>query len=325
LVATGKSVFFFGDREKSVLDIPGSVRLLILPGFGNESSDYFLDEVPQGSLVRSLKKRGWKDDQINVLPMKRSDWLQVFLNGAFDLQFWLANAPPTRPAFSWYLNRIATSIQELTSEPDTDVVIIGHSAGGWLARAALGFGAVSFSSSSPVNSQDTANMSNSPIGIPPIGIPLERVLGMVTLGAPHLPPPPERMDMTRGALRITNEKFPGAFHLDGGVFYITVIGNAVHGFKQERTLPFEQPNKLSAFAYRSYDAVCGKGETVGDGIVPSCAGHLDGALQLDLDGIFHSIGNPDSWYGSDSVLDSWHSEMIRKINDRLQDRRSQIR
>jgi hypothetical protein len=86
--------------------IPDHVRLLILPGFGNESSDYFLNNAPQGSLVASLKKRGWKDDQINVLPIKRSDWLQVFLNGALDLQFWLATAPPTRPAFSWYLNRI---------------------------------------------------------------------------------------------------------------------------------------------------------------------------------------------------------------------------
>mgnify|MGYP006897551081 CR=1 FL=1 len=68
--------------------VPEKIKLLILPGFGNDSIDYFLPEAPQGSLVKSLQNRGWKEDQIKVLPVQRSDWLQVFLNGLLDIKFY---------------------------------------------------------------------------------------------------------------------------------------------------------------------------------------------------------------------------------------------
>lgn len=293
------SWFFPSDVSIARPSVPKSVRLLILPGFGNESNDYYLEQAPQGSLVNSLKSRGWTDDQISVLPMQRSDWLKVFLNGAVDLQFWLSKADPTRPSFSWYLKRVADCIDEMTATEDTFVVIIGHSAGGWLARAALGFGSDS-------SKEDLEGF---------ISIDLNRVLGMVTLGAPHLPPPPEIMDMTRGALRITNDRFPGAFHQQDGLFYITAIGDAVAGVKQERKNPFE-PTSPSDFAFNSYEAVCGKGDTVGDGVVPLSAGHLDEAIQLNLEGIFHSINVPDRWYGSEGVIDSWHTDMLSQIAKR---------
>jgi hypothetical protein len=49
------------------------------------------------------------------------------------------------------------------------------------------------------------------------------------------------------------------------------------------------------------------------GVVPQCAAHLEGATQIHLEDIFHSINVPDRWYGSDSVIDSWHSEMLQQI------------
>ena len=288
-----------GARKAAAPAVPSNARILILPGFGNNSEDYFLPQAPQGSLVASLQKRGWSADQICVLPLDRTDWLQVFLNGALDLQFWQANASADRPAFAWYLNRVANCIRELTADDDDAcVVLIGHSAGGWLARAALGH----FSGSTP--EKEGSNEACS--------IDLDRVLGMVTLGAPHLPPPPQVMDMTRGALRITNERFPGAFHSDEGLFYITAIGDAVQGAKQKRTNPLEKTT-ATGFAYNSYEAVCGQGDTIGDGVVPVSAGHLDDATQLDLEGIFHSINVPDQWYGSDTVIDSWHTTMLKEI------------
>jgi hypothetical protein len=109
---------------------------------------------------------------------------------------------------------------------------------------------------------------------------LSKVAGIVTLGAPHLPPPPGVMDMTRGALRITNERFPGAYHAPN-MFYVTAIGLAVTGKKQERTSPLE-PTSVSGFAFNSYEAVCGDGTAIGDGVVPLCAGHLKDALQVSL-------------------------------------------
>lgn len=52
------------------------------------------------------------------------------------------------------------------------------------------------------------------------------------------------------------------------------------------------------------------------GVVPLCSAHLEGATQINLPGIYHSINAPDQWYGSDAVIDSWHTEMIRQIEQR---------
>jgi len=270
--------------QTSAAKIPKNCRVLILPGFGNDSSDYTFD----GSLVSSLLGRGWDASQIDVLRVERSDWLQVFLRGALDLEFWKGNASPDRPAFRWYLERISEKVQAL--EEDESIILLGHSAGGWLARAAVGYG-----------TEDEG-----------LSLDLDKIKGIVTLGAPNLPPPPTVMDMTRGALRITNEKFPGAFHAPG-TFYVTVIGNAVQGKKQERKSPFE-PTTVTGFAFNSYEAVCGDGTTIGDGVVPQCAAHVDGATQLDLDGVFHSINVPDQWYGSENVIDEWHDVMLDKVS-----------
>lgn len=327
--------------------IPPNVRLLILPGFGNDSKDYYLEDTPTGSMVASLRRRGWSDHQINVLPVQRSDWLRVFLNGVLDWKFWTATADPTRPAFAWYLNRVASSIQNLTAPtPNNEdgetggisgtrvVVLIGHSAGGWLARAALGYGGTIVPQrqiASTLLSVEPRMQSTS--SVPPVSvatemtgtgpsppIDLSRVLGLVTLGAPHLPPPPQVMDMTRGALRITNERYPGAYHKGNGddVFYITVIGEAIRGVPQERKSPLE-PTTVTGFAHNSYEAVCGRGDTIGDGVVPTCSAHLDDAIQLNLPGVFHSINAPERWYGSDAVLDLWHDDMIREIQQALDD------
>ena len=44
-----------------------------------------------------------------------------------------------------------------------------------------------------------------------------------------------------------------------------------------------------------------------DSIVPLEAAHLpgDGVQRITLKEATHSIGSPDSWYGSDAVVDDW--------------------
>jgi len=244
-----------------------------------------------------------------VLPVKRTDWFKVFLFGCVDIDFWKANASPTKAPFRWYLDRISKEIQRILEEEgeDAKIVLIGHSAGGWLARAALGFycdnntgGAYDIVDGNQ-NRKDTIDLS--------------RILGIVTLGAPNAPPPPTVMDMTRGALRITNEKFPGSYH-SPSIFYITVIGNAVRGKKQIRE-SFLEPTSVDGFAFESYAAVCGDGEALGDGVVPLEAAHLDGATQLELDDVFHSINKPEQWYGSDEIIDQWLSVLYKEIFGKL--------
>ena len=218
--------------------IPANVQLLILPGFGNDSQDYISPVISSssasssnsGSLVNSLLRRGWSPEQIRVLPLQRFEWLQVFLYGCFDPAFWQGTAPPTNPAFHWYLQRVQRAIQEAIVEKENrKVVLMGHSAGGWLGRAALGL--------LPESQYN-------------------RIPALVTLGTPNIPHP--SMDMTRGALRWTHETYPGAFLLKQQVRYLTVCGTAVTGQR-------ESDRRTERFAFNSYEAVCGTGETLGDG------------------------------------------------------------
>ena len=316
---------------------PTNIKILILPGFFNDASDYSTALIPSkataatpapkgsSSLVQSLQNRGWTLDQIRVLPVQRLDWLQVFWRGALDIQFWQGVAPPTRPAFAWYLQRVAQTIQEMTkNNNDNDnaanenyqVLLVCHSAGGWLARAVLGY-----LTTSAANHDDEDDQDDSTITPGPSSLTLDQVCGVVTLGAPHEPPPDTVMDMTGGALKQTCQNFPGAYH-QKELFYVTVIGNAVRGVppdapkRSSSSNPLQQPRTRTSpaeFAYNSYQAVCGDGTTVGDGVVPICAAHLDGALQLTLEGVFHSINVPDQWYGSDKVLDRWHEPVLQQL------------
>jgi len=285
---------------------PANVKLLILPGFGNDREDYFLPQSREGSIVESLRQRGWScsnttdtEDQVRVLPVARKDWLNVFTKGALDPKFWANEAPPTRPAFRWYLDLIAEEIENICgTDENSRVVLVGHSAGGWLARAALGYG-----STSAFDEREE---------VLPLSVDIKKVLGLVTLGAPHFPPPPQIMDMTRGALRLTHETFPNNFH-DPELFYITVMGEAIQGVKQEGKKPWEATT-ATGFAFNSYEAVCGDGTEVGDGVVPKCSGHLEGAQRIDLPGVLHSINAPSRWYGSTNIIDAWHTPMMESID-----------
>ncbi|GKZ00875.1 hypothetical protein MPSEU_001039200 [Mayamaea pseudoterrestris] len=299
-------------RDSNTITPPSNVRLLILPGFGNDSNDYYLPEQLNGSLIHSLKKRGWTDEQLCVLPVQRVDWLQVFYKGILDVKFWRGTMPPTRPSFAWYLERIAQQIEDLCYNDNVKVVLLCHSAGGWLARAALGFG-------NPCSNNESAELQRQQSTT--FTINLENVLGMVTLGSPHLAPPEHVMDMTRGALATTDANFPGAYHSD--LFYLSVIGAAVQGVQRERRLLLSTKSTVSNFAYDSYFAVCGNGATMGDGVVPVCAAHLNGAAKrLTLPSVYHSINAPNQWYGSDAIIDFWHADMLQEIGKKMRTKNS---
>ena len=54
---------------------------------------------------------------------------------------------------------------------------------------------------------------------------------------------------------------------------------------------------------------------VGDSIVPLEAAHLpgEGVERVTLEDATHSIGSPDSWYGSDAVVDDWLPQARRAL------------
>ncbi|KAK1386393.1 hypothetical protein POM88_024128 [Heracleum sosnowskyi] len=68
------------------------------------------------------------------------------------------------------------------------------------------------------------------------------------------------------------------------------------------------------FVGQGYKQVCGQADVWGDGVVPEVSAHLEGALNISLDGVYHSpVGSDDEsrpWYGSPSVVDKWINHLL---------------
>lgn len=47
--------------------------------------------------------------------------------------------------------------------------------------------------------------------------------------------------------------------------------------------------------------------------MPLVYAHLEGAEQVTLDGVFHSVDKPDEWYGSEAVVDRWLAAVAREL------------
>ena len=149
-------------------------------------------------------------------------------------------------------------------------------------------------------------------------------LGIVTLGSPNLPSPIGAVDITGGALRATNTRFPGAYFSDK-LFYVTAAGNAVTSrwsianelawASLPTTASSMVPESLQKIAHWSYLQVSGKGRGCGDGIVPVSIAHLEGAIQINLEKVFHAAELHSSWYGSDGILDEWFGSVSRILEN----------
>lgn len=236
-----------------------------------------------------LQARGW---QTSVLPLQRKDWFGV-ARSLLTWRYWRGECT-TDPGYTWYLDQVhAAVLAALEQSQASQVDIIGHSAGGWLARAYL------------------ADPRYGGGGVE--GPPNPSVRALVTLGTPHSPPPPASgvRDMTGGALGWVNTTYPGAFFLDAGVKYVSVAGVTVVGRRRQ---PEQKERTLESYAHDSYTQVCGEGEGVeGDAVVPLRSALLEGAQQIQLPGVLHNvsrIGTYDDpsglpWYGSADVVDRW--------------------
>lgn len=257
-------------------------HIVICPGFGNDMVDYVspLGSPQSEGLCAALARRGYAT---SVMPVARGDWLRV-ASGLRDWNFVRGRGTPSSPAFRWYVERLRETADAEAERSGARVLLLGHSAGGWLARAAL----------ADNEWAGDGRASNSV------------VRALVTLGSPHLPPPAEARDQTFGVLRHVDERWPGAHLSSVGIGYVTVASNAILGDAAA------ERGSAGRYAFGSYEMVCGQGNVAGDGVVPTCSAHLEGAaLQLTLEGAVHSINEPGSvqptarWYGSEGIMDQW--------------------
>jgi pimeloyl-ACP methyl ester carboxylesterase len=152
------------------------------------------------------------------------------------------------------------------------VTLIGHSAGGVLARLYL--------SPHPF------------LGWSFKGI--DYVKQLITLGSPHY----NRGGRTRGGpmARWIESRYPGAY-FSPQVQFIAVAGRIQRG-KRRGSL-------RERWAYKVYKDISTKGEVWGDGLIPVESALLEGAFHIILDGISHYTGFGGPWYGQPEVILGW--------------------
>ncbi|CAN1271972.1 hypothetical protein LINPERPRIM_LOCUS14369 [Linum perenne] len=165
---------------------------VILPGLGNNTADY-------GSLQTTLGEFGVPTV---VAKVNRIDWLRNAA-GLLDSSYWSGNLKP-RPVLDWYLERVDDAVQEAKElAPGGKLSMIGHSAGGWLARVYM-----------------------EEYGVSDISL-------LLTLGTPHLPPPrdvPGVIDQTRGLLYYVEDHCRKAV-VSPELKYVCVAGRYIKGLR----------------------------------------------------------------------------------------------
>lgn len=114
------------------------------------------------------------------MPLNRLDWIKV-ARELPTMEFLQAKLP-VRPTLYWYFEAIKQALADILSAegPDVEIVIVGHSIGGWIARACLG--GLSQSASATFR------------------LAMERYTNIITLGTPHISPAEALDDQTRGLL-----------------------------------------------------------------------------------------------------------------------------
>lgn len=182
---------------------------------------------------------------------------------------WLAMRDPD---FGPALDALASTVDLARQETGAAYVeLIGHSAGGRIARAYLGH--------LPFNGITYAGHRH--------------VARLITLGTAHT----TYEVWVSTFANWVNDNYPGAFY-QPAVAYRSVAGESVVG---RRVGGLEE-----MLAFRSYAVSFARGDQAGDGVVPTAACYLAGADNLVLEGARHTPYNaPRSWYGAPEIVPFW--------------------
>ncbi len=227
--------------------------VVILPG-------YLAGAAPYRPMEEGLAALGYA---AVTVPLRRSDWFPT-LGGR---------------SVSPILNKLDMTVQTVREQTGSDrIILVGHSAGGWISRVYLG------------EVPYLIHKGDSGTGV---WNGKSVVHTLVTLGTPHT----SQERWTRRNLDFVNGHYPGAFHPQ--VRYLCVAGKSVLGHRKLGTW----------FAYSSYELTCGRGDVWGDGITPVESAHLKGAENLTLENVIHSPRPGREWYGSAGVLETWAARL----------------
>lgn len=236
---------------------------VILPGYLAGAADY-------QELQQSLQDLGYPTV---IVPLRWQDWLPTV--GGRSI------AP--------ILRQLDATVQQVRRTFDSrEINLIGHSAGGWLARIYLG------ETPYDIHSVDQAPNPDGEASLDCVWSAHKFVTTLVTLGTPHI----SQERWTLKNLNFVNQTYPGAFHPQ--VRYVCVAGKTIQGQRWG--------GKWRGWlAHSSYRLTCGTGICWGDGITPIAAAHLEGAHNLVIEGAGHSPTRDRAWYGSPQFIQQWSS------------------
>lgn len=200
---------------------------------------------------------------VTVVPTRSLDWLPTV-------------APP-----GWLplLGKLRRTVRRAARESNNgQIVLVGHSAGGVLARFLL--------TSQPLFGRVYDERA--------------RVKMLITLGSPHY-----NQHWRHGGMMShwVQGRSPDAAASDR-VRYLCVAGKLTHGDAQGS--PRER------YAYRQYEKIGGDGQAWGDGLIPADTALLAGADHLVLDGVGHFAGFGGPWYGDSTIVPLWWPGPIQK-------------
>ncbi|MGC8634762.1 MAG: esterase/lipase family protein [Candidatus Limnocylindrales bacterium] len=243
-------------------------RVLIVGGFATSPPLYL-------PMARRLRARHVAE--VAIAPIWTFDWLLATRTGLGPLGRRTAKA-------------IAREWRFGGRQP---LLVIGHSAGGILARLAM-----------------------SPVPFEGYGTGVGEAVGaLVTLGTPHLVRGAGRRPRAAGRPRGFGYGAPGgeaaAFLervLPGAALaprtgYVTVASARVPG-TAAAGIAVRHRERLAGELYAGILGEAGR-TARGDGIVPVESAHLDGAVQITLDDVVHGRFGGASWYGSEDAIDRW--------------------
>jgi pimeloyl-ACP methyl ester carboxylesterase len=223
---------------------------VIVPGYFARATDY-------QALAEQLTQQGIPT---TIVPLRKRDWLPT-LGGRSVVPI---------------LRQIDRTVKQILRESGISKInLVGHSAGGWIARIYLG--EIPYTIHGDVSETEGVWKA------------FEYVSTLVSLGTPHI----SHERWTKRNLDFVKYNYPGAFYPQ--VHYVCVAGKAIYGEKRLG----------SWLAYNSYQLTCGQGNCWGDGITPIAAAHLEGSTNLILERVMHSPNSPGIWYGSPDILPAW--------------------